>query len=157
MKNIKAFTLIELMVVVAIIAVLAAIAYPSYQDYVKRTHRVEMQSAMTEIAQKLQSYKLVNGDFGENNATEAYAKNPLENPAIYGNTVFPSQGSALYNLTMTESPVATWVLTVTPTSAQQGDGHIVLNSRGERCWIKDTDKNSGTPCVPSATSNWDGR
>lgn len=40
-KNIKAFTLIELMVVVAIVAILASVAVPAYQDYILRTHAAE--------------------------------------------------------------------------------------------------------------------
>lgn len=157
MNNLKGFTLIELMIVVAVIAVLASIAYPSYQNYVKRTHRVELQAGMMEIAQKLQSYKLVNGDFGKGNSNTAYATNPLINPAIYGAVSFPRQGDARYTLSITASPEANWILTATPIGAQEGNGHVVLNNRNERCWIDASDKNSGSACILSANSNWGGK
>jgi type IV pilus assembly protein PilE len=50
------FTLIELMITVAIVGILAAIAYPSYTEYVKRTHRAEIASLLTEQAQALERY-----------------------------------------------------------------------------------------------------
>lgn len=151
----KGFTLIELMIVVAVIAILASIAYPSYKEYVRRTKRVDMQGTLLDIATKIQRYKIAN--FKVIGAT-------ANDMGIA--TSYPTQGTALYTVSL--SPVSgtpaalttqAWRLTATPItgSAQQGDGHLVLNYRGERCWTKGTDINSGTACVPSATTNWDGR
>jgi len=145
MKNIKGFTLIELMIVVAVLAILASIAYPSYQSYVKRKNRAETQSTMMEIAQKLQSYKLANGDYGKNNTNSGYATNPLINPDVYGKTVSPRTGSAYYNLTITNAPDSSWTLTATPiaTSAQKNDGALTLTHSGTQCWYKNKDDATG--------------
>ena len=149
------FTLIELMIVVAIIGILAAIAYPSYQNYVRKTKRVEMQSTLIDIAAKIQRYKIAN--FKVTGATTT----DLGIASSY-----PTQGTALYTVSLapvTGTPAAlsseTWFLTAMPivSTSQQGDGHILLNYKGERCWTKGADINSGTACVLSVTSNCDGR
>ncbi|MDH1519026.1 prepilin-type N-terminal cleavage/methylation domain-containing protein [Acinetobacter johnsonii] len=151
----KGFTLIELMIVVAVIAILAAVAYPSYQEYVRRTKRVDMQASLMQIADQIQRYKIANfkivgataSDFG------IAASYPIQGVALYTVSLSPVGG------TPAALTSQTWVLTAKPISGsvQQGDGDIVLNSRGERCWTKGTDINSGSACTPSATSNWDGK
>ncbi len=140
------FTLLELMIVVAVVAILMAIAIPSYQGARVKSNRVDMQSAMTDIARKMASYKMANG------AYDTRAGGPLANPLIYGGTRYPSSGTALYNLTMT-SDAQTWTLTATPisTTIQKNDGILVLNHLGQRC--RDT-VNVNTACTPSAASTW---
>lgn len=152
-NKIKGFNLIELMIVVAIIAILAAIAYPSYKEHIRHTKRVDMQTTLQQIAMQIQRYKVAN--FKVSGATAS----DLGIASSY-----PANGTRLYTVNL--APVTsgsltaeTWVLTATPiaNTSQSGDGDIVLNYRGERCWTKGTDINNGTACVPSVTSNWDGR
>lgn len=142
--NQTGFTLIEMMIVVAIIGILAAIAYPSYSQYRIRTNRADMQSEMSRIEQRLQSYKVIN---------YVYTNAKLDNGTLTQN--YPTS-DAKYSIILVVPNAQTWTLTATPIAAksQQGDGNIVLNDRGERCWTKGTDINSGTPCVPSVTSSW---
>lgn len=140
MKKYEGFTLIELMIVVAIIAILAAIAYPSYTQYRIRGNRADVQSEMMQTAQRLQSYYVIN-----HNYTSATLDNGLTSKD------YPSS-NAVYRIALNVND-QTWTLTATPktTTIQSGNGAVILNSEGQKCWTK------GQSCATSATSNWDGR
>lgn len=58
MKNMRGFTLIELMIVMAVLGVLSAIAFPSFKVYTERTHRTSnCKGPLLEVAREMEGYK----------------------------------------------------------------------------------------------------
>lgn len=56
MKNVKGFTLIELMIVVVIVGILAAIAIPSYMNYVAKSQQSEARANLGAIFVSMMAY-----------------------------------------------------------------------------------------------------
>ncbi|MBT5967504.1 MAG: prepilin-type N-terminal cleavage/methylation domain-containing protein, partial [Gammaproteobacteria bacterium] len=53
-REIKGFTIIELMITVAIIGILASIAYPSYQESVYKSRRADGKGALLGLANAME-------------------------------------------------------------------------------------------------------
>lgn len=149
-KN-KGFTLIEMMIVVAIIAILAAISYPSYQNYVRKTKRLEAQSMLIDIANKLQRYKVVNATFRPNNvAITLEAVGYKVNSS--GTLSIPDGANPTYRISLQDVTDNRWLLVAMTENAQRGDGSLGLDQNGHRCWSKGSDL---AKCVPNSTTSWE--
>ena len=115
----RAFTLIEVMIVVAIIGILAAVAYPSYTEYVERGRRNDAKSVLLEAAQ-----------FMERRFTESRTYVGTTLPAPFQKS--PREGAGWYLLTLSNLGVTTYAVTATPISTwtPKKCGALTLNQVG---------------------------
>ncbi len=63
MRKLKAFTLIELLIVVAIIAILAAIAVPNFMEAQARAKNTRVKADMKTMQTAQEMYRIDNGDY----------------------------------------------------------------------------------------------
>ena len=63
MKNTKAFTLIELLIVVLIIGILAAVALPQYQKAVEKSKAMQGLTLIKSVREAQVAYHLANGSY----------------------------------------------------------------------------------------------
>ncbi len=125
------FSLIELMIVVAIVGILAAVAYPSYTDYVIRSNRVEGMEALTELMNQQQRFVLRQRSYTTDLSVLGYDTS--------GRGGLPVTSGGLYGLWADQCDLATPIqrcvqLVAQPywDTGQEGDGLLMLNSRGEK-------------------------
>lgn len=120
----KAFTLIELMIIVVIMGVLMAIAIPSYRQYQVKSNRAEAQSFLMELAQRQQEYLL---------QSRAYAAD-----VDSLNATTPDNLARNYTIAINAAggPPPTFTITATPVvgSVQDGDGNLSLDQAGTKLW-----------------------
>lgn len=163
----KGFTLIELMLVIAIVGIIAAFAYPSYIKYTIRAQRTDAQSEMMQIARNLTAYKLANNNYGKLVGGSVVAV-AIADTNIYGASVTPMQGRALYNLALViPNTLDNWTLTATPiaTAQQKSNGALTLTDTGTQCWYKGKDvpqltattNPDGSPRLPDTCYKWTDR
>lgn len=134
----RAFSLIELLVVLAIVSILVSLSFPAYQKYRIRTHRIDAQAHLMSIAMRLEEYRRIHHSYAD------VSLSTLGFPMSY-----PAEESAYYQLKLQVESDA-WLLSAVPIEglSQQGDGDLVLNYAGQRCW------QAGQSCIPDAVTRW---
>lgn len=103
------FSLVELLIAMAIIAILATIAVPSYQNYITNARRSDGQTALFDLASRMEQYYSDNNTYqtatiGTGNATDVLSSN--------------TSPEGWYTLSITTQTPTTYTLQATPQNAQ---------------------------------------
>ena len=142
LKTQKAFTLIELVIVVAIVGILATIALPSYLDSVSKSRRNDAKGALLGFANAMERfYTETNSYCDAANAGGAVVggcgsgTRDSGPPNIYSVKSPVDGASTFYDLTIQNTITATtYILVATPANAQANDkcGTLTLTNTGVR-------------------------
>lgn len=123
----KGFSLIELMIVIVIASILVSIAYPSYRQYINRARRSDGQSALLDLASKLERY------YSEEHTYASATINTGSNTDIASSNTSPD---GWYDLTISQANASSYTLQATPRNEQaRADTlcqSLTLNSLGDK-------------------------
>jgi len=129
MKNLKGFTLVELMIVVAIVAILVALALPAYNEYVDRARRADAKSTLLDV-------HLGQGKWRSSHTTYTGTVTDVIDSA--------TSPDGYYTIAITASSATAFTATAAPQGAQSGDscGTFTITQAGpdvgtaakEKCW-----------------------
>lgn len=143
----RAFTLVELMIVVSIIAVLAAIAYPSYTTSVRKTARAEAQGELANAAMAMERLKAQTFSYAGATVGTTFSRYSPESAT--------SAATAKYQLSFAvgQPTASTFEIIATPLGDQRkGDNGVMkINHLGQRCWSTDP---LASDCVYGSDKSW---
>ena len=129
--RLRAFTLIETMVVIALVGILFKVALSSYQSYTLKSRRYAAQSCMMEYSQSLASYYSTN------------TVNPMAyTGATLSNTACATNLQSTYTFTLPTAVNQTFTLQATAKGTQSSDSNcasMTLQQDGTKtpatgCW-----------------------
>jgi type IV pilus assembly protein PilE len=135
----RAFTLIELMIVVAIIGIIVAFGYPAYRDQVMKSRRADGMAALLELADRMERHY---SDVGTYRKIESGGS--IVDTAV--SDVFPGYSSDYYTLTIDSQDNISFTVSAAPKGSQLKDkcGTFTLDSQGvksvsasgmqDQCW-----------------------
>ena len=84
MKKLRAFTLVELMLVLAIISIIISFAVPSYQSFTQKNQRTEGQALLLDLQTRLERYYYHNQYYPESlSKLKKYQSNKIDSENLY--------------------------------------------------------------------------
>jgi type IV pilus assembly protein PilE len=121
----RAFTLIELMIVVAIIGILAAIAIPSYQEYVRKSRRTDATVAMSKIQQAQEKWRANNSSYSVDITSTGLNVSTLSTAttATSESSTSTLGGDGYYTINISSNTATGYILTATSTGQQASDSN----------------------------------
>lgn len=121
----RAFTLIELMLVVAILGILVALANTGYQNYVQKSKRAEGRAFLLEVAGKMEQYHYAQRKYPSDLGKLGYGEaNPLSGEEFYSMTLECQAGDG--------NVCQTYTLRAEPQSPDPKCGTLTYDSEGEK-------------------------
>lgn len=133
----RGFTLIELLIVIAVVAILAAIAIPAYTEQVRRTHRADAISGVSDIQLRQERWRA-------NNPTYAASMDDLMGSAA--STTSFNTSHSYYDFVISGASATGYTVTANAKGAQEADtdcdpmvatvaaGITTHTPTGKRCW-----------------------
>jgi type IV pilus assembly protein PilE len=130
-KQMRGFTLLEVMIVAVIVGVLAAIALPSYNSYVKRTNRSQAKQFLEDIANRQEQYRLDQRAYTTTLGSTGLGLTTPTDVALNYTFAADSSGNDC-NGTAIAAPAYVWKATPVSGGAQATDGTLCLDSAGNK-------------------------
>jgi type IV pilus assembly protein PilE len=121
MRKIRAFSLLEMLIVLATLGILSAIAYPAYTNYFLHQKRLAAKTSLFQLASALENYF---------NQHDSYQTANLENLGF--KAVIAEDHYLLKIITLADT---FYTIAAEPINAQKNDtvcGTLLLNSLGEK-------------------------
>ena len=140
----RAFSLIEIMVVLAVVGILLALAVPVYNGYSVRAYRTQVQADLLRCAQGMERHAALTMGYG--NAVDADGDGQGDRSTGPVSENLCGVASTHYRISVRTADASRFVLRAEAsgaTSPVAGDGALELDSAGERRWDRNDDGDFG--------------